>query len=185
MNKKIQGRRHFLKLGIIGSVTLATAGTLIPFLSQQLTGPSLNYKVLRPQDIDFFLSITPVIVGLGKYQPHAIMEPFLKTLDDKLHYLASSIRYQLQQVIDLFTAPITKGLLTRQFRGSWQTLHYSNVQQLWQNWQVSRWSMLRQASSAISQLVLLVWYGLAEHWPAINYPGPLFADQLITQPNDF
>ncbi|WP_157365516.1 hypothetical protein [Zooshikella ganghwensis] len=185
MNKNNQGRRHFLKLGIIGSFTLATAGTLIPFFSRQLANPAPNYKVLRAHDIDFFHCITPVIVGLGKYQPHSDMETFFKALDDKLGYLTDSIKHQLQQIIDLFTAPATKGLLTGKFNGNWQTFDYENVEQLWGNWQTSRWSVLQQASSAISQLVLIVWYSLAEHWPAINYPGPLFTEQLVTRPNNF
>ena len=178
-------RRNFLKLGLMGSAVLSTVG-----MTANLTGCSSNtplddgFKVLRPEDRAFIRAVAPVM--LEGCLPNDIREreqglnQIVRYID--LGVFASGTHNQ-KQLTDLFTllnVGLSRGLTTGVW-SKWEDASEADINQFLNRWRNSSIGLFNLAYNGLNKLMSATWYGQPGAWQHADYPGPPYADVLITQ----
>lgn len=164
-------RRQFLKVGVLGAGTLA--------LSSCLRTPSprrdLGLQALDTDGADIIAALAPVILDgaipeEGAARTQAIKE-VVDAFDRAILGMPPSVQSEVQQLLGLLAMTATRGPLT----GIWRPLRDAPPEAIatfLEDWRHSRFDLLRAGYQALNQLTMACWYGLAESWAAIGYPGP-------------
>lgn len=166
-------RRGVLKIGLIGSAFLATAGVTASLSGCSASTPSSGFAVLRDSDMPFLRALIPVMLAgaVPAERMADAVEGTIKSLDYSLHRLSPEMLKLTVQLFDVLALPVTRGPLTGVW-GSWENASAADVKHFLERWQNSSLSLLKMGHSSLLQLVLMAWYGRPESWGHCGYPGP-------------
>jgi hypothetical protein len=166
-------RRSLLKVGLLGSALLGTAGLTATLSGCSASSPKTGFAVLRESDLPFLQALIPVMLegAVKPAQMPAAVSATLENLDSSLNHLSPEMLKLTVQLFDVLAMPVTRGPLTGVW-GSWQSASRVDVQHFLQRWQNSSISLLRMGHASLLQLVMMSWYSRPESWAHCGYPGP-------------
>jgi hypothetical protein len=166
-------RRSLLKVGLLGSALLGTAGLTATLSGCSASTPKAGFAVLRESDLPFLQALIPVLLegAVKPAQMPAAVSATLENLDYSLNHLSPEMLKLTVQLFDVLALPITRGPLTGVW-GSWQNAAKVDVQQFLQRWQTSSFDLLKMGHASLLQLVMMAWYSRPESWAHCGYPGP-------------
>ncbi|MFP6848395.1 MAG: twin-arginine translocation pathway signal protein [Pseudomonas sp.] len=166
-------RRRLLKVGLLGSALLGTAGLTATLSGCSADTPKVGLKVIRESDLPFLQALIPVMLA-GAVPPAQMPQAIsatLENLDYSLSHLSPELLKLTVQLFDVLALPITRGPLTGVW-GSWQNASAADVQAFLKRWQNSSIGLLKMGHASLLQLVMMSWYSRAESWAHCGYPGP-------------
>jgi hypothetical protein len=166
-------RRGLLKLGLLGSAFLATAGLTASLSGCSASTAKAGFAVLRESDLPFLRALIPVVLH-GAVAPQAMAQAVdgtLANLDNNLNHFSPEILKLTVQLFDVLALPITRGPLTGVW-GSWDNATAEEMGHFLARWQNSSIGLLKMGHASLLQLVTMNWYGRAESWAHCGYPGP-------------
>jgi hypothetical protein len=166
-------RRSLLKVGLMGSALLATAGLTASLSGCSASMPKAGFAVIRESDLAFLNALIPVMLAgavTTEQLPQAVSNT-LANLDYSLNHLSPELLKLTVQLFDVLALPITRGPLTGIW-GSWENASSADVQAFLDRWQNSSISLLKMGHASLLQLVMMSWYSRPESWAHCGYPGP-------------
>lgn len=166
-------RRGLLKVGLLGSALLGTAGLTATLTGCSASSPATGFLILRDSDLPFLRALIPVLlegaVPAGK-MPQAV-DGTLQSLDNGLAHLSPEMRGLTVQLFDVLALPLTRGPLTGVWSG-WEGASAGDMRRFLARWQNSSLALLRMGHASLLQLVMMAWYSRQEAWAHCGYPGP-------------
>lgn len=166
-------RRSLLKVSLLGSAFLATAGLTATLSGCSASMPAAGLAVIRESDLPFLRALIPVMLD-GAVAPANLPQAVagtLESLDYSLNHLSPAMLKLTVQLFDVLALPITRGPLTGVW-GSWENAAPADVQAFLTRWQNSSIGLLKMGHASLLQLVMMSWYSRAESWGHCGYPGP-------------
>ncbi|MDM8349025.1 twin-arginine translocation pathway signal protein [Pseudomonas sp. sp1636] len=166
-------RRNLLKVGLLGSALLATAGLTATLSGCSASTPKAGFSVIRETDLAFLQTLIPVLLE-GAVAPTMMAQAVsgtLESLDYSLNHLSPELLKLTVQLFDVLAMPLTRGPLTGIW-GRWDNASASEVRAFLERWQNSSIGLLQMGHASLLQLVMMSWYGRAESWAHCGYPGP-------------
>ncbi len=166
-------RRGLLKVGLMGSAFLATAGLTASLSGCSASTPANGFAVVRDSDLPFLKAVIPVMLA-GAVKPEAMQQAIaatLQNLDYSLNHLSPELLKLTVQLFDVLAMAVTRGPLTGVW-GSWENASSEDISHFLTRWQNSSLSLLRMGHASVLQLVMMSWYGRPESWAHCGYPGP-------------
>ena len=165
-------RRAFLKLGVIGTMTLATAGLVYRSLHKPDAPAAF---VLDPEAHAALRAITAVMLEGAIAKDKNAAAAIDQSVAGTLRAISGLPLTTQKEVSDLF------GLLvlgaTRRFliglSDPWSQARPDDISNFLHGWRTHRIGMLQAGYFALHDLILGAWYGEPASWAAINYPGPI------------
>jgi hypothetical protein len=167
-------RRDFLRIGVLGSLTLAVGSSFHALSIGYAELPPLSGRhFLREQDAEFLLAIAPAV--LNENYPGSLgdkaAERLIKSLDKMMLTFSQFSQSQLFQLFDLMSvAPL------RYFAGgpfvAWSKASRQQVDDYLIGWQQSSLSLKRVGYSSLCKLITMTWYSQPENYIQSGYPGP-------------
>lgn len=166
-------RRQMLKVGLIGTAVLASAGGIAYVVERPTDRSAPGFRQLRESDLPMLRRVVPVVLSgaLPDRQQAAAVEDVLHSLDNSLDRLSPSLHRQIMQLFDLLTLGITRGPTTGIW-GRWEDASDEAVAAFLRRWEASRFTLLQQGQNALTNLLLLACYSTPVAWPQCGYPGP-------------
>jgi hypothetical protein len=166
-------RRSLLKVGLMGSAFLATAGLTASLSGCSASSPKAGFAVIRESDLAFLQALIPVMLegAVKPAQMPAAVSATLENLDYSLNHLSPEMLKLTVQLFDVLAMPITRGPLTGVW-GRWENASPAAVQAFLERWQNSSIGLLKMGHASLLQLVMMSWYSRAESWAHCGYPGP-------------
>lgn len=166
-------RRSLLKVGLVGTALLATAGVTASLSGCSSATPASGYAVLRLSDLPFLRALIPVVLegAVPATSMGATVAATLKGMDRSLHAVSPELLKLTQQLFDVLGMAISRGPLTGVW-GSWENAHPDDVRHFLDRWQNSSLSLLRMGHASLLQMVQMAWYAQPESWGHCGYPGP-------------
>ncbi|HZX15983.1 MAG TPA: twin-arginine translocation pathway signal protein [Pseudomonas sp.] len=166
-------RRNLLKIGLMGSAFLATAGLAASLSGCSASTPKAGFAVIRESDLAFLNALIPVMLAgaVTTEKMPAAVSATLENLDYSLNHLSPEMLKLTVQLFDVLAMPITRGPLTGVW-GGWENASPADVQGFLDRWQNSPIGLLKMGHASLLQLVMMSWYSRAESWAHCGYPGP-------------
>ncbi len=166
-------RRGLLKVGLMGSAFLATAGLTASLSGCSASSPASGFAIVRDSDLPFLKALIPVMLA-GAVKPENMQQAIagtLQSLDYSLNHLSPELLKLTVQLFDVLAMAVTRGPLTGIW-GSWENASSEDINHFLERWQNSSLSLLRMGHASVLQLVMMSWYGRPESWAHCGYPGP-------------
>ncbi len=166
-------RRGLLKVGLMGSAFLATAGLTASLSGCSASSPASGFAIVRDSDLPFLKAVIPVMLA-GAVKPENMQQAIsgtLQNLDYSLNHLSPELLKLTVQLFDVLAMAVTRGPLTGVW-GSWENASNEDISHFLERWQNSSLSLLRMGHASVLQLVMMSWYGRPESWAHCGYPGP-------------
>lgn len=166
-------RRSLLKVGLMGSAFLATAGLTASLSGCSASSPKTGFAVIRESDLAFLQALIPVMLegAVKPAQMPAAVSATLENLDYSLNHLSPELLKLTVQLFDVLAMPITRGPLTGVW-GRWENASHADVQAFLERWQNSSIGLLKMGHASLLQLLMMAWYSRPESWAHCGYPGP-------------
>ncbi|MBC9252629.1 twin-arginine translocation pathway signal protein [Pseudomonas alcaligenes] len=166
-------RRNLLKVGLVGSALLATAGVTASLSGCSSATTAAGFQVLRDSDLPFLRALIPVMLAgaVGSDAMATATHSTLKGIDHNLHHLSPELLKLTQQLFDVLAMAVSRGPLTGIW-GSWDNADAAAIGNFLSRWQNSSLSLLRMGHASLLQLVMMGWYAQPESWAHCGYPGP-------------
>lgn len=166
-------RRRFLKVGLLGTALLTTAGITASLMKRSDSEAAAGYLVLRARDMPFLQASVPVVIAASvASQPMgSAVRATIEGIDHNLAHFSPAQRKMALQLFDVLTLPLTRGPLTGVW-SDWEQSHDQDVRAFLEQWQHSRAGLFRQGYASLVQLISLSWYGSPLSWQHAGYPGP-------------
>ena len=166
-------RRSFLKIGIIGAVTLAAGGALY----RAVQGPAQPHAFALDDNARAVLTaIVPSMLGPALHDaPDARAAAVARTVErvaGAVHGLPLATQKEVQDLFGLLSLGPARRFLAG-VPASWNEATPAQIDAFLQSWQHHRIAMLVTAYQALHDLVAGAWYADPAHWEAIGYPGPI------------
>lgn len=173
LNAPQLSRRGLLKVGLLGSAFLATAGVTATLSGCSASVPASGLSTLRSTDLPFLRALIPVMLeGAVKAENMAAaIDSTIKGLDYSLTRFSPEMLKLTVQLFDVLALGLTRGPLTGIW-GSWENASPAEVKAFLLRWQHSPIGLLKMGYSSLLQLVMLAWYGQPDAWAHCGYPGP-------------
>nr|MBO2511170.1 twin-arginine translocation pathway signal protein [Gammaproteobacteria bacterium] len=166
-------RRSLLKIGLLSTAFLATAGVAASLSGCSSDSPAGGMRVLRQSDLPFLRAVLPVMLAgavAAERMPQAV-ESCLARLDYTLDHLSPEMLKLTRQLFDVLALPVTRGPLTGVW-GSWEKASREDILAFLARWENSVLNLLKMGHASLQQLVMMAWYGSPESWQHCGYPGP-------------
>ena len=165
-------RRAFLKLGVVGTLTLATAGLVYRSMHEPDAPAAF---VLDPEARTALRAITAVMlagaIGNEKQAEAAIDQSVAGTLR-AINGLPLATQKEVSDLFGLLVLGATRRFLIG-LSEPWTQASPDEISRFLQDWRTHRIGMLQAGYFALHDLILGAWYGEPASWAAINYPGPM------------
>jgi hypothetical protein len=167
-----EGRRGFLKKGLLGGVLLAAGGGSA-WLATRHTRPLPSLRPLEVFDAAQLTVIEAIAERLIPDRP-GFPRPAELGLPAKVDAIAAmahpAAQKELRQLVGLFESGFG-GLLDLQPRLFTECDGAAQDRRL-RGWMTSRIAIRRTGFRALKRLVTAAYYSSPESWPAVGYPGP-------------
>ncbi|HYC42854.1 MAG TPA: hypothetical protein VEB70_07690 [Noviherbaspirillum sp.] len=161
-------RRSFLKVGLLGTLALATAGGL--------------YRITRPAEppgpftLDdgaksVLAAVVPAMLKDAVNSPPDI-DAAIRRAVDAIHGLPLSAQKEVQDLFALLTLGPSRRLLAG-VPDDWGQAKPADVAAFLQDWRFSRIALFQGAYLGLHDLITGSWYSHESTWASIGYPGPI------------
>lgn len=165
-------RRQFLKAGLIGGIALSGLAAWY----------GLRRGLSKHGETDFTGSeaamvsavAAAVLAGMLPKEAGARRAALDRTVSGvarAIGGLGAAAQQEIGELFALLDFPPTRGALAGIWM-RWEDAGPDKVAAFLTSWRHSRFALLQSAYAALHDLVLGAWYGQAESWQAIGYPGP-------------
>jgi hypothetical protein len=163
-------RRAFIKTGLIGAITLATAGALYRNMKGAAAPEAF---VLNGEAKSALAAIASVILqdALPPSTPQ-LLEAEIVRIQSAIAGLPRTTQSEIQDLFGLLTLAPTRRFLAG-IPESWAGAKPDEIAAFLQSWRVHRFAMLQSAYHALHDLIIGAWYADESTWPSIGYPGPI------------
>lgn len=165
----IHSRRVFLKAGLIGTLTLATAGGLYRFLQKDAGRPATF--TLNDDAKAVLSAVIPVILEGAIAPTSAAVDTALHRMENAIAGLPIATQKELQDLFGLLTLAPSRRLLAG-LTDEWPNASPAQVQAFLEDWRNHRFALMQSAYHALHDLITGSWYSDESTWQAIGYPGP-------------
>ena len=168
-------RRQLIKTSIAGVVVLAVADLGYQWYSDEHAVPtdSYAYRVLSAESRIIITAIAPAMLAgaLPTENMALAIRDVVRGFDVAVAGLPPSVQGEVQQLLGLLGFPLTRWAVAG-VAVPWHRADVAQVTAFLTRWRFSNVAMLRSAYDALHQLINASWYGNAQSWPSIGYPGP-------------
>lgn len=181
-------RRNFLKLGAASSAALTATS-----LTATLTGCSESlpeggeWKVLRASDRTFLRAVAPVMLKdcmpADKTVQQTAIDTMLPLMDKGIYSLGPHNAKQLADLFNLLNFGLSRSLTTGVW-SKWEEASETEIDNFLNRWRESSLGLFNLGYNGLNKLMVATWFGQPLSWPSVGYPGPPYADALITKPTD-
>lgn len=165
-------RRTFIATGLAGAAVLAGAAWL---RGPHAPAPVAPRRALDADAEALFRAVAPVLLaGALPAAPdtqRAALDDTLAGIDTAVAGLAPASRKELDELVALLSLPPVR-MLAAGVRAPWHEADPDDVRRFLDRLRQSSFLLLRSAYDALHALTFAAWYGNAQSWPAIGYPGP-------------
>lgn len=166
-------RRGFLKRGLFGGALLALGG--VGFLATRdgmdLPLPKGGLKIFTPREYATVFALAEAMIPPRPNFPPSDSVRVAFHADRALVRADPTMVAELKQLLCLFDNALT-GLLFSGGTRPFSRLPRLERTEVLEDWSTSRWTLRRSGYQALRTLVLASYYGQAEAWPSVGYPGP-------------
>ncbi len=168
-----EGRRDFLKKGLLGGLILAVGGGTWLFTrrtraQRALEGP---FQVLSPEEATVMLAVANRLVPERVGFPRPLEVGVPRKVDAILSMSHPATQKEARQLVRLFENALA-GMV---FEGQLRTFSSSSPEEQderLRGWATSRITLRRSGYRALKRLVYSAYYSSPETWPAVGYAGP-------------
>ena len=166
-------RRSLLKVGLLGSAFLATAGVTASLSGCSASVPAQGLVILRDGDLPFLRALIPVILegAVPADKMDSAVSKTIAGIDYSLNRFSPEMAKLTIQLFDVLAMGVTRGPLTGIW-GSWEKTSADDIRHFLDRWQNSSLGLLKMGHASLLQLVMLAWYGNPDSWGHCGYPGP-------------
>ena len=171
-------RRQFIKTGAIGAVALvAIRAAYGPFSADPLIAEDRDYSyaVLRAKERTMLAAIAPVMLAGALPQESAARQraitEVVRGVDTAIRGLPPAVQSEVRDLFALLVFPVTRRVLAGVVK-PWLDATPAEIAAFLERWRTSSFVLLRTAYRALQELIMAAWYGNAEAWSRISYPGP-------------
>ena len=174
MNKHFNShRRHFLKVGLLGSATLTVAACSSIGSREAEKCPDCLW--LQHDDRHLLHAIIPVMLAgalpLEVVERKKAIDEIIIGFDLSVSHFPKTVRDEIEQLLWVLEFPLTRSLIAGVW-SSWRNTNETSVKALLTNWQNSDFDLLRVGYTALHDLIAGAWYANPRSWQRIHYPGP-------------
>lgn len=160
-------RRSFLKVGLLGTLALATAGGLYRITRPPETpGPFIMDDAAR----SVLAAVVPAMLKDAVTSP-ADIDAAIKRAVDAIHGLPLSAQKEVQDLFALLALGPSRRLLAG-VPDDWGQAKPADVAAFLQDWRYSRIALFQGAYLGLHDLITGSWYSHESTWASIGYPGP-------------
>lgn len=164
-------RRTFLKAGIVGVLTLATAGGIYRLMRQ--AAPPGKFT-LDERARSALSAIIPVVLQDAIKPASPDLDSAIAGVHDAINGLPLATQKEIQDLFGMLTLGPTRRFLVG-LPDDWPHAKPKDVEAFLQSWRFSRFTLLQSAYHGLHDLITGSWYGKESSWSAIGYPGPIKA----------
>jgi hypothetical protein len=170
-------RRRLIETGLAGTALLALAGCA---RSDSPAGAPFDdrtyaYRALGAGDREVIAAVAAVMLAgalpADSQRCRAALVRAVRGVDAAVAGLPPDVVDELHQLFGLLEFPMTRALAAGIW-SSWTNATPSDVTSFLTRWRFSGVALFRSGYQALHQLVMAAWYGNAESWTGIGYPGP-------------
>jgi hypothetical protein len=160
-------RRSFLKIGLLGTLALATAGGLYRMTRPAETpGPF----TLDDKAKSVLAAVVPAMLKDAVNSP-ADIDAAVQRAVDAIHGLPLSAQKEVQDLFALLALAPSRRLLAG-VPDDWDQAKPADVAAFLQDWRISRIALFQSAYLGLHDLITGSWYAHESTWASIGYPGP-------------
>lgn len=171
-------RRQFIKAGAIGGLALIAARAINgPFRAEPGAAPDPGhaYAALDAKARATIAAIAPVMLAgalpdHGEARSRAVRD-VVRGVDVAISGLSPSVQQEVQRLFMLLGVAPMRRLLARVAQ-PWLEASTEDIARFLERWRHSPIALLRSGYQALHELILAAWYGNAQSWERIGYPGP-------------
>ena len=166
-------RRNFLKVGLLGSMSLGLAAC-----GSMLERPPESCKScdwLRPDDRHVLEALVPVVLDgalpSNEQEYKQAINEVIIGIDFAVSHFPPTVQAEIRQLFWLLETPFTRSFIG----GLWVAWHNASdkeIAELLNGWKSSDFDLLRVAYTALHDFVTASWYANPLSWQRIHYPGP-------------
>ena len=167
-----EGRRAFLKKGLVGALLLAAGGGA--FLATRRTRPATGLgpmQVLSPEEATVVLAVANRLVPERVGFPRPLEVGLPRKFDAVVAGLHPGTQKEIRRLLNLFEGALAGFLFEGQLRPFTACSPWEQDDRL-RGWAQSRVTLRRSGFRALKKLIYAAYYASPETWPAIGYPGP-------------
>jgi len=177
-NLEHSSRRSFLKLGLVSTGVLASAGVvsgLTGCTAMPRTQTASPLKLLRPKDVVILESLAPIVLAdcipNDPQQRDAALKRLIQSTDEFLFHSSQFNHHALAELFDLLYLPPTRIALAGVWN-RWEDASENSKEQFLTSWRDSSFGLFRTGYTQITQLLAIAWYKNPVNWDSSIYPGP-------------
>jgi len=163
-------RRRFLQVGVASAALLALVRTL-----DRPARAAGGWRAIDEQAARTMAALVPVILaGTLPREDDArakAVVAIVAEFDRLVAALAPAVQEEIGELFSVLHFPPSRIALA----GLWSSVEESSAEELATfllRWRGSRFELQRASYRALTQITQAAWYGQAESWAAIGYPGP-------------
>jgi hypothetical protein len=167
-----EGRRDFLRKGLVGGLLLAAGGGA--FLATRRTRAAAGLgplQVLTPEEATVVLAVANRLVPERVGFPRPLEVGVPRKVDAVVAGLHPGTQKEIRRLLNLFEGAVAGFLFEGQLRTFTSCSPWEQDDRL-RGWAHSRVTLRRSGFRALKKLVTAAYYASPETWPAIGYPGP-------------
>jgi hypothetical protein len=171
-------RRQFIKAGVFGGLALAAARIINgPFGAVSTAPPDTThaYRALSANARATIAAIAPVMLAGALPAASAARDDAVREVargvDVVIAGLPPAVQKEVQQLLALLAWAPTRRLLAR-VTDPWPEADAEEIARFLERWRHSSIALLRSGYQALHELIMAAWYGTAQSWERIGYPGP-------------
>lgn len=168
-----QGRRSFLKKGVLGGVLLAIGGVglLASRRTRPIPLPSEGLLVLDWREYAILMSVASRLLPAGEGFPSASQVGVGVHADRALSLAEPNAAKEVKQLLRLFDNALAGFLFGGRVR-PFTSLPSEEQDEVLAEWQSSRLQLRRTGFQALRTLAIASYFAAPLSWPAVHYPGP-------------
>ncbi|HTX59195.1 MAG TPA: hypothetical protein VMH02_05905 [Verrucomicrobiae bacterium] len=170
-------RGELIRTGIGGAALLALASCARSSApaAPPFDDPGYHYAILGPSDRVMFAALASAMLAgaLPSGSPGGVppLVQVVRGVDVVLAGLLPAQLAEVQQLFSLLEFPVTRALACGIWSG-WREAGPGDVAQFLERWRFSGVELFRSGYQALHTILSGAWYGNANSWPRIGYPGP-------------
>ncbi|RJF91906.1 hypothetical protein [Noviherbaspirillum saxi] len=166
---KALSRRSFLKVGVVGGLALATAGSIYRLVRDPETPRRF---VLDERTRNVLAAVAPVILTGALHPGSDDVQAVIERIEGAIQQLPLKVQKEIQDLFALLTLAPTRRFLAG-LPDDWRIAKQEEIAAFLQSWRLHRIGMLQTAYHALHDLVVGPWYADESTWASIGYPGPI------------
>lgn len=161
-------RRAFLKLGFLGTLTLAAAGLAY----RSMHKPAEPAAFVLDDEANVALRAIAGVMLTGLIDSPSALDTAVKGTVNAISGLPLATQKEVSDLFGLLVLGATRRLLAG-LSVPWSEAKPEQIASVLNGWRTHRIGLLQGAYFALHDLILGAWYGEPANWAAIGYPGPM------------